>query len=169
MSTKNRHTDKESLPGGGHFHTPEGYFDALENRIDELISVQDLPHGGSFDVPAKYFEDIETKVLRLTGQAKQEGRSLRMWLPFIAAAAGLAIFLVVYFQGREKCESFTCLLEKSDITSEDLLFIEEETIAEYYLEHASLSDMSPEMQDELIESLLEEGFDEDMLEAIPLD
>lgn len=166
MNEEQSDNKKSFLPGGGKFEVPQGYFNLLESKLKPVEFGADLPAGGSFSTPTGYFEELGKKAAERAANGNREGKSYRLWLPLMAAAASMAIFLVVYIQSRNKCESFTCLLEQSEVNPEDLMFIEEEVIAEYYLEHGGLSDISPELQEELMESLLEEDFDEEVLEAI---
>ncbi len=125
------HHNKES------FKVPTDYFVESKNEIfsslvDPTIDVE----SGNFQVPEGYFELLNSEIKTKIVAAPQKGKILQYTFWSLAVAASIMLFFVMFQLIPEKeCESFTCLLDKTDFHADDLLFIDEEIIAEFYLEY----------------------------------
>jgi hypothetical protein len=160
----------------GKFKVPADYFSALEKDVLQRIADENVEiPGASLDVPQGYFDQLPENILnRIRTEKKSRIIRLSTWL---SVAASLALVVTLYYIIPEKeCETFTCMLEKTEFETEELLFIDEEIIAEYYLELTSETEapesgemadtsktiITDQLEEELLESLDEEDFFEDI-------
>ena len=133
---------KESF---GKFIPPEHYFAELEQ---ELFLKGQLKGNDeqSFQVPHGYFEKLSQSI----STAKSITPVVPLWkkdlfkLAWAGAAAAILIFLTLDTPTKEKCESFACLMEQTDLTPEDLAWVETSIIEEVYSESDEASEFAEE-------------------------
>lgn len=80
------------------FRLPDGYFDALEERIRERMKIQQtedqLPKKEGFAVPGGYFEKLESRILEKTTQPDSGVIPLNRKLWKYAVAAAIVVLAV---------------------------------------------------------------------------
>ncbi len=143
------------------FKIPEGYFDDLRESIK--TSTQFNIQEDSFLVPTDYFESFG-EVLKSKINPPVIPIQNQKWMKYssYAVAAGLALFLLLrYFPAQEKCENFTCMLENTELVEDDINWIEQEIIEDYYSE--IIEDEITQDDNALIEYILENDWDVEYL------
>lgn len=117
------------MTGNNEFKIPERYF---ENMSSEL-NLKRVKSEDEFRVPEMYFENLKEQTIR----PLRSGKVLRMpsskiWL---GIAGAVVIFIsILLIEREEPCESFSCLLEKTELTQEDLEYFEDYEEVSYYYE-----------------------------------
>lgn len=151
---------RQCLPEAS-FETPDFYFKKVEIEINKRIG-HSTTEKSQPEVPHGYFNDLNFKILDQTLKAeaghlinlKTKQRRLKTFLTL--AASMIAFWLLTReIAPEEKCETFACLLEKTDLTSEELLLIYDETIVEDLLESDASLLESIDSDHEMIDYLLE--------------
>ncbi|MFT7545870.1 MAG: hypothetical protein ACI8YO_002661 [Gammaproteobacteria bacterium] len=88
------------------FNIPDGYFEDLHKSIEDKLKSDDKE------------EHDTAKVIPLN-------KNRRNWIIYSGIAACIALGLFVIGQNQsEDCQTFACLLEKTEITDEDIEFLE---------------------------------------------
>lgn len=121
-----------------------------ENRLHVFNEID----GIELKTPDHFFEELQAVVLEESTDPKNtKVIPLRNWLLGLAAAciAGLIIWNAI--PERETCETFACLLEKTELLEEDIaaLYELDGSPEELYLE-TNNEDVNEEVLDYLIES-----------------
>jgi len=154
------HQNKKLMEDG--FKVPESYFEELNTSIHKAIARD--KEENSFKVPANYFDSLSTEIHNRVN-TKIIPLHQKAWFKFssIAVAAGLALFLFFDTATTESSsESFTSMLENTELQDEDLSWIENELVEEFYAENSSPSQMTAE-DEILMEYVLENDWDVEYL------
>jgi len=100
------------------------------NKDYKMDPFSDIPKKGDFKVPSGYFDQLTEDIMdRLEGEV--EAVNKRKWRTILYYSAGIAAVLIIGLfimnaQETKECKTFACLLEKTEITSEDIQWLEEE-------------------------------------------
>ena len=161
------------IPDAGKLSTPENYQDELVERLMSIGSdKRELRK--DFKMPEGYLLDLQSNIAKQTTAAEvkpqggNNGRVIRLasWVATAAAACLIALLVINPFE-KENCQSFTCMLESAELSSDDFLELYDEDIVEELLpENASILD-GMEDDDEMIDYLLDE--DIELLDLYELD
>ena len=176
------------LPKNDLLLTPDGFFEDFENKLKANTETLDA----EFAVPEDYFEKQSKTLLEEKIQCEAEmglpetffeeqhtaivasvekpdtvdgfKRYRSFILSTTVAAAAVIAFVFALPSEKEKCLTFACLLEQTDLTPEDLLFVDDNDLNEFVdsEETIEVSDYNIEMIDYLIDS--DSDFDELYLE-----
>lgn len=161
------------IPDAGKLSTPENYQDELVERLlavgsDKRVAKED------FKMPEGYLQELQSNIAKQTIAASDSaprgnnGIVIRIasWVATAAAACLIALLVIKPFE-KEDCQSFTCMLESVELSSDDFLELYDEEIVEELLpENASILD-GIEDNDEMIDYLLDE--DIELLDLYELD
>lgn len=133
-------SDKDIFPFNHNkesFKVPANYFAESKKEIFTHIDDPTIDaESGNFQVPDGYFNKLNAEIKTQLVSVPNTGKWLKFTYWGLAAAASIMLVFVAFNLFPEKeCESFTCLLDKTDFHTDDLLFIDEEIIAEFYLEY----------------------------------
>lgn len=170
--------------------TPERFFEAFESDLkhqaDPTESDLEVPENffekqesvlmtktgqgeGELVFPKEFFEkQNEAIMVQVGNEDEQEGRVVsfkKYRRAIISMAAAAAVAAAVWFTfpvEEEQCVTFACLLEQSDLSSEDLLFVDDYDLNEFIASESDL-DQASEDDIEMIDFLIESEYDFDEL------
>ena len=165
----------QALPKTGSFLAPENYFSALEAGV--LNQTSGTPSTEKMEVPDGYFDKLESSILAAieeedesevaSGQNERTTKVFSIRRYAVSAAAVAAVLAGLFFgtdlfTPKEECITFACLLEQTDLTEEELIFLYDEDIAEELLEGENVSILNGlDDSEEAIEYLLDSQIDID--------
>jgi hypothetical protein len=145
-----------------YFRVPEGYFADLESSIN-----REFREGTSeLSVPDGYFENMHDEILKSIENTKDEAKVIpisrsrnRYWITVAlsAAATGLLLFWMLGMK-EEKCETFACLLDQTELSNEDLMILDETEIVELLGDDYDMIDAT-EMNDSELDAYLEDDIE----------
>lgn len=169
--------------------TPEGFFEAFESDLKlqtEVESDLEVPENffenqesvlmaktGQIEkelgLPEEFFEKQHEAIMaQVASEDEPVGRVInfqkyrRAIVSFAAAAAVVAAVWFTLPAEEEQCVTFACLLEQSDLSSEDLLFVDDYDLSEFITSDSDL-DQNSEEDIEMIDFLIESEYDFDEL------
>lgn len=154
------------------FETPEMFFEEqhmqIQKRVEDEVNKE-------LDVPADFFNDMHREIMQTVEETPQERSeaivvsmsSSKQWPYWLAAACilgAIAWFSLTGSGSDEECITFACLLEQTEFTTDDLLFIDDtDLLIEQATETESIQ-MIEFQDDEILDYLDEEDLEELLLE-----
>lgn len=131
----------------GDFHVPEGYFQELEHQLGVHPS---LP-----PVPADYFDQLEGKVL-MPVEKPNRSSNIRPLIWAVSIAASLVIaFLWQRNSAKEECISFTCLLQQTQLSEDELLELYDHQVVDDLIQTTQVENTTEVDDDPYLEYLIE--------------
>jgi hypothetical protein len=145
------------------FKVPKDYFEDLkaELALKAAMHGKDNP---SFSLPENYLQELNKELKSIPDQS----RVIPLWkstafrIALSGVAATILLFLFIGNPFEKDCESFACLMEQTELSEEELLWIDEALIEEAYLETVSENEMN-NSDEAYIDYLLEEDISMDAL------
>lgn len=144
---------------------PEGFF---EKQAESLLekSAQTDPDLG---IPETFFEEQHAAIMAAVEEPEKKAgkvvnfkRYRRAILSTAAAAAAVFVVLFAIPTEEEQCVTFACLLEQTDLTADDLLFVDDYDLNEFIDSEEEFEEPS-EDEIEMIDYLIESDYDFDEL------
>ena len=136
LSQKSSMSNKENINwnkmnasrnGDEEFIAPEGYFQQLESELNLRIQGQD-----EFAVPDAYFENLHSTWSIGRDNKRTRRRKLMGMVAAIIVLLGSVWLREMVVE--EECVTYACLLEKTEITQEDIEFYDEYMSTDWYSE-----------------------------------
>ncbi|MFM1931906.1 MAG: hypothetical protein RL226_1209 [Bacteroidota bacterium] len=131
----------------GEFQIPEGYFQQLEQNLGVDTSIP--------PVPADYFDVLESKVLMHIDKPNRSS-NIRPLIWAVSIAASLVIaFLWQRNAAKEECISFTCLLQQTQLTEDELLELYDHQVLGDLIQTTQVENTTEVDDDPYLEYLIE--------------
>lgn len=145
------------------FKVPKDYFEDLKAELALKAAMDEKEHP-SFKLPENYLPELQKDLKAIPDQTKViplwKNTTFRIALSGVAATILLFLFIGNPFE--KECESFACLMEQTELSEEELLWIDEALIEEAYLETVNENEMN-NPDEAYIDYLLEEDISMDVL------
>lgn len=96
---------KKHIPA---FKVPEAYFDKLEDRIMQKVSMEQLPKETGMQVPSNYFEQLEARIIANTSSSvstKHKPKVIRLKKWYYVAAAACIVVLGIWIQDNKQTDT----------------------------------------------------------------
>lgn len=152
------------LSANSGFNVPEDYFSQLENSI---VRSSSLTTKETIAVPDDYFDGLESAIFEKIENEETPVRKISFKKAFQLWGSVAAAFVIGFFffntSTTESCLTFTCLMEQTDFSEDELLHVYDDEIANELIDDIDFLDDISLDDEEIFDYLIDENFD---LEAL---
>lgn len=130
------------------FKVPEAYFDKLEDRIMQKVSMEQLPKQTGMLVPKQYFEQLEARIIAKTNNTEKQQQKpkvirLKTWRYVAAVACMLALGIWIQKDTNTSIELSANLYTIDNYIEEIMLDMPESSVLSLIEELDSLDETTP--------------------------